>query len=66
MTSATGLARVEMDYDTTMIPPARDELDRASFNSMMQRGLNEAKHGASRPIADVFSDIRKELRQNEV
>lgn len=62
MTSATGFARVEMDCDTTMIPTARDELDRASFDSIMQRGLNEAKQGVSRPIADVFSDISNVIK----
>ncbi len=40
---------------------ARDEMDSAAFNAMMQRGLNEAKSDSSRPVADVFSELRREI-----
>jgi len=60
---STGLAYTESDYDIVAVPPpARDELDKAAFDSMMRRGLDEAKKGLSRPSADVFATLRKELR----
>lgn len=40
---------------------ARDEMDTAAFNVMMQRGLNEAKTDSSRPVTDVFSELRREI-----
>lgn len=43
-------------------PTARDEMDDTIFHEMMQRGLEEAKTGRSRPVADVFSDLRREVR----
>ena len=43
-------------------PTARDEMDDTTFHEMMQRGLEEAKTGRSRPVADVFSDLRREVR----
>ena len=60
---STGLAYTESDYEVAAMPPlARDELDEAAFDSMMQRGLDEAKEGLSRPAADVFAALRKEIR----
>ena len=59
---STGLAYTESDYDIATPPLARDELDEAAFDSMMQRGLDEAKKGLSRPSADVFAALRKEIR----
>ncbi|HCC01303.1 MAG TPA: type II toxin-antitoxin system antitoxin, RelB/DinJ family [Ruminococcaceae bacterium] len=41
---------------------ARDEMDSVAFNAMMQRGLNEAKSDRSRPVADVFSELRREIQ----
>lgn len=40
----------------------RDEMDSVAFNAMMQRGLNEAKSDSSRPVADVFSELRREIQ----
>ena len=57
----TGLAYTESDYDIATPPLARDELDKAAFDSLMQRGLDEAKKGLSRPSADVFAELRKEI-----
>jgi DNA-damage-inducible protein J len=43
-------------------PMARDEMDSAVFNAMMQRGLDEAKADNSRPASDVFSELRREIQ----
>ncbi len=43
------------------IPTARDEMDNAAFDSMMQRGLDDAKAGRSRPAPEVFSELRQEI-----
>ena len=40
----------------------RDEMDSVAFNAMMQRGLNEAKSDSSRPVADVFSELKREIQ----
>ena len=40
---------------------AFDEMDKARFDTMLQKGLNEAEQGISRPAADVFAAVRKEL-----
>ena len=31
------------------------------FNSIMEKGLLQAKTDQSRPVADVFADLRREL-----
>lgn len=43
------------------IPVARDEMDATAFDEMMRIGLNQAKADISRPAADVFSDLRREI-----
>lgn len=43
-------------------PIARDEMDEAAFDAMMSRGLNEAKANHSRPVSDVFADLRREIQ----
>jgi addiction module RelB/DinJ family antitoxin len=43
-------------------PKARNEMDSAAFNAMMQQGLKEAKSDSSRPAADVFSELRREIQ----
>ncbi len=43
-------------------PAARDEMDAAAFNAMMERGLHEAKADDSRPASEVFSDLRREVQ----
>lgn len=40
---------------------ARDELNTASFNAVMERGLNQAKAGDSRPASEVFSELRRRI-----
>ena len=42
-------------------PAARDELDDAAFHAMMEKGMNEAKAGNSRPASDVFADLKREM-----
>lgn len=42
-------------------PASRDEMDTASFNTMMERGLNEARAGDSRPASEVFSELRRKI-----
>ena len=42
-------------------PLSRDEMDDETFNVIMQRGLDDVKAGRTRPAADVFADLRREL-----
>lgn len=42
-------------------PTALDEMDAAQFDAMMQTGFEDAKANRSRPVADVFNDLRREL-----
>ena len=38
-----------------------DEVEQTAFDSMMQRGLDDAKADRSRPAAAVFSELRREI-----
>lgn len=42
-------------------PTALDELDTATFDAIMQNGLNEAKADRSRLSSEVFEDLRQNL-----
>jgi len=42
-------------------PLSRDEMDDETFNAIMQRGMDDVKSGRTRPAADVFADLRREL-----
>lgn len=42
-------------------PMARDSMTAKEFDSMMEKGLAEAKEDKSRIAADVFADLRREL-----
>ncbi len=44
-------------------PAARDEMTESEFDSMMSKGLNQAKANDSRPASDVIADIRSEIRE---
>ncbi len=44
------------------VPVARDEMDAAAFDAMMERGLDEAKADHSQPMAEAFSELRREIR----
>lgn len=40
---------------------ARDEMDDSAFNSMMKRGMTEAKADMSSPADEVFEQLRREI-----
>ena len=42
-------------------PLARDEMTKREFDTMMEKGWNDAKDGRSRPANEVFADIRKTI-----
>ncbi len=42
-------------------PVTLDEMDKATFNSIMENGLKQAKNGESFNAEDVFNSLRKEL-----
>ena len=42
-------------------PLARDEMDDTTFNTMIARGLNEAKADQSRAASDVFAGLREAI-----
>lgn len=42
-------------------PTTRDEMSSAMFDEMMQRGWEDVQAGNSRPAAEVFADLRREL-----
>lgn len=42
-------------------PVTLDEMDEATFNSIMENGLKQAKNGESLNAEDVFNSLRKEL-----
>lgn len=42
-------------------PVALDEMDVVTFNAIMQKGLDEAKADLSRPVSEVFSELRRGL-----
>ena len=44
------------------VPVARDEMDEAAFQAMMERGLREAKADKSRAASDVFADLKREMQ----
>lgn len=41
---------------------ALDSMTTEEFNSIMETGLSQAKSDQSRPVADVFADLRQELQ----
>ena len=42
-------------------PISIEEMDEKTFNSMMEQGYQQALNGESRPIEEVFADIRKKM-----
>lgn len=42
-------------------PASRDEMDDSAFDSMMKRGVNEAKTDMSSPADEVFEQLRREI-----
>lgn len=43
-------------------PTTLDSMTAEEFNSIMERGLAQAKSDQSRPVADVFTDLKRELQ----
>lgn len=43
-------------------PATLDSMTTEEFNSIMGKGLTQAKSDQSRPVADVFADLRREIR----
>ncbi len=42
-------------------PMTLDDMDTATFEAIMQKGLDEAKADRSRPASEVFSELRRGL-----
>ena len=43
-------------------PATLDSLIQEEFDSIMKKGLAQAESDQSRPVADVFTDLRREIR----
>ncbi len=43
-------------------PLTLDSMNTTEFSAMMETGLSQAKANESRPVADVFADLRRELQ----
>ena len=54
-----------MKFKNEKIPNilCRDEMDSATFNKMMQRGLDEVKAGKAYPVSDVFSELKQKTNE---
>lgn len=44
------------------VPATLDSMSTEEFNSIMEKGLLQAKADQSRPVTDVFADLRREIR----
>ena len=42
-------------------PISIEEMDEKTFNTMMEKGYQQALNGESRPMEEVFADIRKKM-----
>lgn len=42
-------------------PKALDEIDQSTFDSIMQKGTDDAKAGRTRSVSEVFDDIKHRL-----
>ena len=40
-------------------PTSLDSMTNDEFNSIMENGLSQAKSDQSRPVADVFADLKR-------
>jgi len=43
----------------------RDELTEAEFDSMMQKGLDQARQDVSLPLSEVFKNLKSEISNAE-
>ena len=46
---------------TSTVPLARDEIDAAMFNAMMEKGLAQAKAGLGLDIDDAFAVLERKV-----
>lgn len=43
-------------------PQTRDSISNIEFNTIMEKGLKQAKEDQSYPVTDVFASLRQEIR----
>ncbi len=43
-------------------PTTLDSMTNEEFNAIMEKGLSQAKNDISYPVADVFANLRQELK----
>lgn len=43
-------------------PATLDSITTEEFDSIMEKGLTQAKSDQSRPVVDVFTDLRREIQ----
>ena len=43
------------------VPMARDQMDTAAFDAMLEEGLSQAKAGQGVPLGEAFSLLQKQL-----
>ena len=43
-------------------PATLDSMTKKEFDSIIEKGLSQAKADQSRPVADVFADLRREIQ----
>lgn len=44
------------------MPVVRSEMDSAAFDEVMRIGMEDVKAGRSRPVDEVFAELRQEIR----
>lgn len=52
---------IPFSISLTSKPVTREEMDQEEFDTIMQKGLNEAKADQSRPVAEVFEELKREI-----
>ena len=46
-------------------PPVRSEMTDKEFDSLMEKGLDQAKTGQGRPLSDVTKDMKKKFKEQK-
>ena len=44
-------------------PPVRSEMTDKEFDSLMEKGLDQAKTGQGRPLSDVTHDMKNKIKE---
>lgn len=52
---------VPFELKANIVIPVRDEMSQIEFDSIMEKGLAQAKTGDSKPAKTVFAELRKGL-----